>query len=57
MKTGYTQAAGDCLIAAARRGKTWLGVVLLHSANILDQAETMLNAGFAKFGTRGLPAA
>ncbi|HTX31888.1 MAG TPA: hypothetical protein VMD09_10905 [Solirubrobacteraceae bacterium] len=57
VKTGYTQAAGDCLIATARRGKTWLGVVLLHSANTLDQAETMLNAGFAKFGTRGLPAA
>jgi serine-type D-Ala-D-Ala carboxypeptidase (penicillin-binding protein 5/6) len=57
VKTGYTQAAGDCLIATARRGRTWLGVVLLHSGNILDQAETMLNAGFAKFGTRGLPAA
>jgi D-alanyl-D-alanine carboxypeptidase len=57
VKTGYTTAAGDCLVATARRGKTWLGVVLLHSANTLDQAEHLLNAGFAKFGPRGLPAA
>jgi serine-type D-Ala-D-Ala carboxypeptidase (penicillin-binding protein 5/6) len=55
VKTGYTQAAGVCLVATARRGKTWLGVVLLHSANTLAQAENLLNAGFAKFGTRGLP--
>ena len=57
VKTGYTQAAGDCLVAAARRGRTWLGVVLLHSANTLQQAERLLNAGFGKFGPRGLPAA
>ncbi len=56
VKTGYTQAAGDCLVAAARRGKTWLGVVLLHSSNTLEQAERLLNAGFAKLGNRGLPA-
>jgi D-alanyl-D-alanine carboxypeptidase (penicillin-binding protein 5/6) len=55
VKTGYTQAAGDCLVAAARRGATWLGVVLLHSSDTLDQAERLLNAGFAKFGTRGVP--
>ena len=56
VKTGYTQAAGDCLVASARRGKTWLGVVLLHSSDTLDQAVRLLNAAFAKFGTRGLPA-
>jgi serine-type D-Ala-D-Ala carboxypeptidase (penicillin-binding protein 5/6) len=57
VKTGYTHAAGQCLVATARRGKTWLGVVLLHSANTYEQAENLLNAGFAKFGTRGLPPA
>ena len=57
VKTGYTQVAGQCLVATARRGRTWLGVVLLHSANTLVQAQTLLNAGFTKLGRRGLPAA
>jgi D-alanyl-D-alanine carboxypeptidase len=48
VKTGYTQAAGDCLVATARRGRTWLGVVLLHSGDTIDQAQRLLNAGFAK---------
>jgi serine-type D-Ala-D-Ala carboxypeptidase (penicillin-binding protein 5/6) len=47
VKTGYTTAAGQCLVAAARRGKRWLGVVLLHSGNTGSQAEQLLNAGFA----------
>jgi D-alanyl-D-alanine carboxypeptidase len=48
VKTGFTDAAGQCLVAAARRGRTWLGVVLLHSGDTNDQAQTLLNAGFAK---------
>jgi D-alanyl-D-alanine carboxypeptidase (penicillin-binding protein 5/6) len=48
VKTGYTTAAGQCLIATARRGKNWLGVVLLNSGNTMGQAETLLNAGFAR---------
>jgi D-alanyl-D-alanine carboxypeptidase len=48
VKTGYTDAAGQCLVATARRGATWLGVVLLRSADPLNQAERLLNAGFAK---------
>jgi D-alanyl-D-alanine carboxypeptidase (penicillin-binding protein 5/6) len=51
VKTGFTDASGPCLVAAARRGRTWLGVVLLHSGNIADQAQTLLNAGFAKLGS------
>jgi D-alanyl-D-alanine carboxypeptidase len=47
VKTGLTDAAGHCLVATARRGHKWLGVVLLHSANTGPQAETLLNAGFA----------
>jgi D-alanyl-D-alanine carboxypeptidase (penicillin-binding protein 5/6) len=50
VKTGYTQAAGQCLVATARRGNTWLGVVLLHSDDAADQAQQLLNAGFARFG-------
>jgi len=47
VKTGYTVAAGRCLVATARRGRRWLGVVLLNSKDPPDQAEELLNAGFA----------
>ena len=48
VKTGFTDASGPCLVATARRGRTWLGVVLLHSGNPSGQAQQLLNAGFAK---------
>jgi serine-type D-Ala-D-Ala carboxypeptidase (penicillin-binding protein 5/6) len=48
VKTGYTQASGQCIVATARRGRSWLGVVLLHSGDSLAQAQQLLNAGFAK---------
>ncbi len=48
VKTGFTTASGQCLIATAKRGRAWLGVVLLHSADTIDQAQRLLNAGFAK---------
>jgi D-alanyl-D-alanine carboxypeptidase len=48
VKTGYTTAAGPCLVATARRGRAWLGVVLLNSQNTTGQAEQLLDAGFAK---------
>jgi D-alanyl-D-alanine carboxypeptidase len=48
VKTGYTPMAGSCLVATARRGRSWLGVVLLHSGDPQNQAEQLLNAGFAK---------
>ena len=47
VKTGYTHAAGECLVATAQRGRRWLGIVLLHSANIAIQGPRLLNAGFA----------
>ncbi len=50
VKTGYTTAAGVCLVATARRGRAWFGVVLLHSANVAAQAQTLLNAAFARYG-------
>jgi serine-type D-Ala-D-Ala carboxypeptidase (penicillin-binding protein 5/6) len=50
VKTGFTDAAGQCLVAAARRGHTWLGVVLLHSGDTSTEAQQLLNAGFAKVG-------
>jgi D-alanyl-D-alanine carboxypeptidase len=47
VKTGFTTRAGQCLVATARRGRVWLGVILLHSANTALQGVHLLNAGFA----------
>jgi D-alanyl-D-alanine carboxypeptidase len=51
VKTGLTNAAGHCLVATVRRGRRWLGVVLLHAGKAVGDtgpmAETLLNAGFA----------
>jgi serine-type D-Ala-D-Ala carboxypeptidase (penicillin-binding protein 5/6) len=47
MKTGYTDAAGRCLVATARRGGVRLGVVLLHSPDPGGQATKLLDRGFA----------
>jgi D-alanyl-D-alanine carboxypeptidase len=46
MKTGYTDAAGHCLVATARRGDVDLGVVLLHSPDTGTQARQLLDRGF-----------
>jgi serine-type D-Ala-D-Ala carboxypeptidase (penicillin-binding protein 5/6) len=46
LKTGYTERAGHCLIAVARRGDRTLAAILLNSPNTRDQAKRMLNAGF-----------
>jgi len=47
MKTGYTDAAGRCLVATARSGGVRLGVVLLHSPDPGGQAKRLLDRGFA----------
>jgi serine-type D-Ala-D-Ala carboxypeptidase (penicillin-binding protein 5/6) len=46
VKTGYTVAAGRCLVATARRGTRRLGVVLLHSHDPGHQAARLLERGF-----------
>ena len=46
LKTGYTDRAGRCLVATARRGHLRLGVVLLHSPDPGTQARKLLDAGF-----------
>jgi D-alanyl-D-alanine carboxypeptidase (penicillin-binding protein 5/6) len=46
LKTGYTLAAGKCLVATARRHGVRLGVVLLHSPDPGTQASYLLNRGF-----------
>jgi D-alanyl-D-alanine carboxypeptidase len=47
LKTGYTDAAGRCLVATARRGSIRLGVVLLDSPDPGKQAMQLLDRGFA----------
>src|SRR5215212_92314 len=46
VKTGYTVAAGRCLVASVRRGRVRLGVVLLHSPDPATQARKLLDRGF-----------
>jgi serine-type D-Ala-D-Ala carboxypeptidase (penicillin-binding protein 5/6) len=46
LKTGYTEEAGDCLVATAERHGVRLGVVLLHSPDPGTQASELLNRGF-----------
>jgi D-alanyl-D-alanine carboxypeptidase len=47
LKTGYTDAAGLCIVATARRGPVHLGVVLLHTPDWDGQARRLLDRGFA----------
>ena len=46
LKTGYTEAAGRCLVATARHGAVKIGVVLLHSPDPAGQAVKLLDRGF-----------
>jgi serine-type D-Ala-D-Ala carboxypeptidase (penicillin-binding protein 5/6) len=46
LKTGWTLAAGRCLVATAKRHGVRLGVVLLDSPDPATQARHLLNDGF-----------
>jgi serine-type D-Ala-D-Ala carboxypeptidase (penicillin-binding protein 5/6) len=48
LKTGYTMAAGRCLVATATRRGVRLGVVLLDSPDPATQASRLLNRGFER---------
>jgi D-alanyl-D-alanine carboxypeptidase (penicillin-binding protein 5/6) len=51
LKTGYTDAAGRCFVATARRGAVKLGVVLLNSPDPGKQAQQLLDRGFKASAT------
>jgi len=54
-KTGYTRAAGFCVVAAAERDGTRLVAVVLGDAGEpFSDAATLLNFGFDAFGRRSL---
>jgi D-alanyl-D-alanine carboxypeptidase len=48
LKTGYTKAAGRCLVATVRRGGRHLGIVLLDSPDPGRQARRLLDRGFSR---------
>ena len=48
VKTGYTEAAGRCLVATVRRGSRRLGVVLLASPDPGTQAQRLLDRAFRR---------
>ena len=50
VKTGYTEAAGECLVASARRNQTELIVVVLHAADDqrFKEAAQLLDYGFSR---------
>lgn len=53
VKTGYTPAAGECLIALAEREGTQVLLVILHARNRWRNAAAMLDRSFQR--TRKLP--
>jgi D-alanyl-D-alanine carboxypeptidase len=46
VKTGYTSKAGECLVAAATRGRRTLIAVLLHDRNRYSDAARLFDAGW-----------
>ena len=52
VKTGYTKAAGKCLVFAAERGGMLLVGVVLNCPTMWDTAKAMLNHGFAAYRIR-----
>ena len=50
VKTGYTKAAGRCIVATVRRGSRRLGVVLLNSPDPGTQARRLLDRAFRSSG-------
>lgn len=53
VKTGSTQAAGDCLVAAAKRGGVQLIAVLLNDDERWDDAAHLMDYGFSVAGAAG----
>lgn len=50
VKTGYTEAAGDCLVAAANRKGVELIAVVLNSDQRWEDAARLLDYGFQQMG-------
>ena len=53
MKTGFTRRSGYTLVAAARRNGHTLIAIVVQSANTIQEASGLLDAGFAKLRRHG----
>jgi D-alanyl-D-alanine carboxypeptidase (penicillin-binding protein 5/6) len=53
VKSGYTQGAGQCVVALARRGEVEVLVVLLDAPDRWWTAAALLEAGFEEARQRG----
>ena len=51
VKTGYTQAAGDCLVASATRNGHTLVVALFNDDDRWEDAPAILDYGFRRIQT------
>jgi D-alanyl-D-alanine carboxypeptidase len=56
LKTGFTDAAGRCLVATAERGGVKLGVVVLNSQAPGTQSKQLLDRGFEHVYHERIPA-
>ena len=55
VKTGFTAAAGNCLLATARRGDRELAVVVLGGSDeVFSDAAALMNHGFAAYQVQRL---
>ncbi len=52
VKTGYTKAAGKCLVFAAERGGLKLVGAILNCPSMWDTAKRMLDDGFSRYEVR-----
>jgi serine-type D-Ala-D-Ala carboxypeptidase (penicillin-binding protein 5/6) len=55
IKTGFTDAAGRCFVAAVQRGGRRLGVVLLHSPDPARQARRLFDRAFGSTAAAARP--
>lgn len=52
VKTGYTEAAGPCLVSSAKRGNVQLVAVVLDSNRMWLDSKALLDYGFSKIETQ-----
>jgi D-alanyl-D-alanine carboxypeptidase (penicillin-binding protein 5/6) len=57
LKTGFTEAAGRCLVATAERDGVRLGAIVLHSEDPGTQDRELLDAGFDHYHLKPVPQA
>ena len=55
VKTGYTQKAGRCLVAAAERGDTLLISVVLNSPQMYERSQELIDAAFSRYEVPAQP--